>query len=199
VLAPSSSTILPPGSPCSSSLVCWRCRSRLSSCCCWRSAASWEVAPFRQCSVSRMFISLAEVASELSYGSIFRMNFIASCSGLVACLHELVELRLRFSGQATGRRVPPRFQLFGFNVPDVASNDEDSFVSTHVSRRPPPPASRPEGRTGRHEDGGRTRSARPCWCQVVRTYRNGARVLLGSGCNNFVFVRYFGVLLIEQY
>jgi hypothetical protein len=122
------------------------------------------VALFRQCSVSRMFISLAEVESELSCSSIFRMNFIASGSGLVVRLHELVELWLRSSGQATGRRVPPCFQLFGFNGPDVASNDEGSFVLVHTSRRPPPPASRPEGRTGRHEDSGRALSARPCWC-----------------------------------
>jgi hypothetical protein len=106
-----------------------------------------------------MFISLAEVESELGCDSIFRMNFIASCSGLVACLHELVELRLRFSGQAVECRVPPRFQLFGSNGLDVASNDEGSFVSAHALRRPPPPASRPEGRTGRHEVGGRTLSA----------------------------------------
>jgi hypothetical protein len=106
-----------------------------------------------------MFISLAEVESELSCGSIFRMNFIASCSGLMACLHELVKLRLCFSGQAAGRRVSPRFQLFGFNGPDVASNDEGSFVSAHTSRRPPPPASPPKGCTGRHEDGGRALSA----------------------------------------
>jgi hypothetical protein len=139
----------------------WRCRSHLPSCCCWRSTASWEVALFRQCSVSRIFISLAEVESELSCGSIFGMNFIASCSGLVARLHELVELRLRFSGQTAGRHVSPRFQLFGFNGPDVASNDEGSFVSEHTLRRPPPPASRPEGRTGHHEDGGRVLSARP--------------------------------------
>jgi hypothetical protein len=102
-----------------------------------------------------MFISLAEVESELSCGSIFRMNFIASCSGLMARLHELVELQLHFSGQATGRRVSPRFQLFGFNGPDIASNDEGPFVSAHTSRRPPPPASRSEGRTVHHEDGGR--------------------------------------------
>jgi hypothetical protein len=94
-----------------------------------------------------MFIILAEVESELGYGSIFRMNFIASCSGLVARLHELVELRLRFSGQAAERRMPPRFQLFGFNGPDVTSNDASSFVSAHASRRPPLPASHPEGRT----------------------------------------------------
>jgi hypothetical protein len=144
--------------------ILWRCRSHLPSCCCWRSTASWKVALFRQCSISRMFISLAEVESELSCGSIFHMNFIASCSGLVACLHELVELRLRFSGQAAGRRMSPRFQLFGSNGPDVASNDEGSFVSAHTSRRPPPLASHSEGHTRRHEDGGRALSAQPCWC-----------------------------------
>jgi hypothetical protein len=76
-----------------------------------------------------MFISLVEVESELGYGSIFRMNFIASCSGLMARLHELVELRLHFSGQAAWRRMPSCFQFFGFNGPDVASNDVGSFVS----------------------------------------------------------------------
>jgi hypothetical protein len=106
-----------------------------------------------------MFISLAEVESELSCGSIFRMNFIASGSGLMVRHHELVELWLRSSDQATGRRVPPCFQLFGFNGSDVASNNEGSFVLAHVSRRPSSPASRPEGRTGRHEDGGCALSA----------------------------------------
>jgi hypothetical protein len=109
-----------------------------------------------------MFISLAEVESELSCGSIFRMNFIASGSGLVVRHHELVDLWLCSSGQATERRVSPCFQLFGFNGPDIASNDEGSLVLAHASRRPPSPASHPEGRTGRHEDGGCALSARPC-------------------------------------
>jgi hypothetical protein len=154
------------------------------------------VALFRQCSVSRMFISLGEVESELSCGSIFRMNFIASGSGLVVRHYELVELWLRSSGQATGRHVPPCFQLFGFNGPDVASNDEGSLVLAHAPRRPPPPASRPEGHTGRHEDGGRALSARPCWCRVVRTCRNGARTPLEGGCNNFCLCK---VLLSTTY
>jgi hypothetical protein len=41
--APLTSAISPPGSSCSlspSSPVGWRCRSHLSSCCCWRSSAS---------------------------------------------------------------------------------------------------------------------------------------------------------------
>jgi hypothetical protein len=154
------------------------------------------VALFGQCLVSRMFISLVEVESELSCGSIFCMNFIASCSGLVVRLHELVELWLRSSGQATERRVPPCFQLFGFNSPDITSNDEGSFVLAHVTRRPPPPASHPEGRTGRHEDGGRALSARPCWCRVVHTCRNGARTSLEGRCNNFCFCK---VLLSTTY
>jgi hypothetical protein len=36
------------------------------------------MALFRQCSVSRMFISLAEVESELSCGSIFRVSFTSA-------------------------------------------------------------------------------------------------------------------------
>jgi hypothetical protein len=36
------------------------------------------VALFRQCLVSRMFISLVEVESELSYGSIFRVSFTSA-------------------------------------------------------------------------------------------------------------------------
>jgi hypothetical protein len=80
---------------------------------------------------------LPEMESELSCGSIFRMNFIASCGGLVVCLHEQVELRLHLSGQAAGRHVLPRLHLFGFNGFDVASNDGGSFAMTHTSRRPP--------------------------------------------------------------
>jgi hypothetical protein len=133
----------------------------------------------------------------MSYGSIFCMNFIAYGRGLVVRLHELVELWLRSSGQATGRRMSLCFQLFGFNGPDVASNDEGSFVLAHELRRPPLPASRPEGRTGRHEDGGRALSARPCWCRVVHTCRNGARTPLEGGCNNFCF--FCKVLLSTTY
>jgi hypothetical protein len=73
--------------------------------------------------------------SEMSCGSIFLMNFTASCSGLVVCLHELVELRLRPSGQAAGRRALPCLHIFGFNSFDVASNDEDSFALAFASRR----------------------------------------------------------------
>jgi hypothetical protein len=46
-----------------------------SSCCCWRSATSRGVALFRKCSVSRMFISLAVVESELGYGFVLRMSW----------------------------------------------------------------------------------------------------------------------------
>jgi hypothetical protein len=56
---------------------------------------------------------------------------------LVVRLHELVHLRLCFSGQATGRRVLPRHHLFGFNGLDAASNVE----GPHASRRPSPLAS----------------------------------------------------------
>jgi hypothetical protein len=84
---------------------------------------------------------LSEVESELSCGSIFRMNFIASYRGVVVRLHELVELRLRPSSQAAGRRALPCLHLFGFNGFDVTSNDEGSFALTHASRRPPPLAS----------------------------------------------------------
>jgi hypothetical protein len=80
------------------------------------------------------------------------MNFIASCSGLVSFLpelhqhlvvriHELVQLRLHLSGQATERHALPCLYLFGFNGLDVTSNDEGSFVLTHTSRRPLPLAS----------------------------------------------------------
>jgi hypothetical protein len=79
--------------------------------------------------------NLPEMDNELSCGSIFRMNFTASFSGLVVRLHELVELQLRPSGQATGCRALLRLHLFGFNGFDVASNDEDSFALAHASRR----------------------------------------------------------------
>jgi hypothetical protein len=46
-----------------------------SSCCCWRSATSQGVELFLQCSVSRMFISLAVVESELGCGSVHRMSW----------------------------------------------------------------------------------------------------------------------------
>jgi hypothetical protein len=49
-------------------------------------------------------------------------------------LQELVELRLRLSGQATERRVLPRLHLFGFNGLNIASNDEGSFALTHAPR-----------------------------------------------------------------
>jgi hypothetical protein len=84
---------------------------------------------------------LPEMESELSYGCIFRMNLIASCSGLVVRLHELVEFRLQPSGQVARRRALPRLHLFGFNGFDVASNDEGSFALMHASRRPSPLAS----------------------------------------------------------
>jgi hypothetical protein len=102
----------------------------------------WGWRFFRQRLDERVLRSdLPEMKSELSCSSIFHMNFIASCSGLVVRLHELVELRLRLSGQAAGRRALPRLHLFGFNGFDVASNDEGSFALTHASRRPSPLAS----------------------------------------------------------
>jgi hypothetical protein len=86
-----------------------------SSYCCWRSATSRGVALFCQCSVSRMFISLAVVESELGYGLPPVLSFKdvhQPCGGekqaglrirppheLVACLHELVEPRPRRNGQ----------------------------------------------------------------------------------------------------
>jgi hypothetical protein len=60
---------------------------------------------------------------------------------LMVCLHELVQLRLRLSGQVAEHRELPHLHLFGFNGLDVASNDEGSFALTHASRRPPPLAS----------------------------------------------------------
>jgi hypothetical protein len=175
----SPSAISPPGSSCSSSPTShadWHYRSCPSSSCCWRSSASsfstspptpssrrpssptsarcsWGWRFFRQRSNERVLRSdLLEMESELSCGSIFHMNFIASCSGLVSSslnftstlvvrLHELVWLLLRLSGQATKRRVLPRLHLFSFDGLDVASNDEGSFGLTRASRRPPPLAS----------------------------------------------------------
>jgi hypothetical protein len=60
---------------------------------------------------------------------------------LVVRLHELVQLWLPLSGQATERRALPRLHLFGFDGLDVASNDEGSFTLMHASRRPMPLAS----------------------------------------------------------
>jgi hypothetical protein len=78
-----------------------------SSCYCWRSSTSRGVALFRQCSISRMFISLAVVESELGYDLSSVLSFKdvhQPCGGgkraglrlrppheLVARLHELVE------------------------------------------------------------------------------------------------------------
>jgi hypothetical protein len=91
---------------------------------------------FRQRLDERVLRSnLPKMDNELSCSSIFRMNFIASCSGLVVCLHELVELWLRPSGQAAGRRALSRLHLFGFSGFNVTSNDEDSFALVHASRR----------------------------------------------------------------
>ena len=86
-----------------------------SSYCCWRSATSRGVALFCQCSVSRMFISLAVVESELGYGLPPVLSFKdvhQPCGGgkraglrlcppheLVARLHELVEPRLHRNRQ----------------------------------------------------------------------------------------------------
>ena len=56
---------------------------------------------------------------------------------LVVRLHELVELRLRLSGQAAERRVLPRLHLFGFNGLDVASNEEGSSALMHTPRGAP--------------------------------------------------------------
>jgi hypothetical protein len=84
----------------------------------------WGWRFFRQCPDERVLRNdLPEMESELSYDSIFRMNFIASGSGLAVRLHELVELRLRLIGQAAGRRALPRLHLFGFNGFGIASND----------------------------------------------------------------------------
>jgi hypothetical protein len=57
---------------------------------------------------------------------------------LMVRLHELVELRLRLSGQATECRVLPHLHLFGFNGLDVASNEEGSFTLIHAPRGLPP-------------------------------------------------------------
>jgi hypothetical protein len=54
-----------------------------------------SLAPGRKGVVRR---SSREMEGEQSCGSIFHVNFIASCSGLVVRLHELVELRLHLSG-----------------------------------------------------------------------------------------------------
>jgi hypothetical protein len=94
---------------------------------------------FRQRPDKRVLCSdLSEMKSELSCGSIFRMNFITSHSGLVVRLHELVKLWLHLSGQAAERHALSRLHLFGFNGLDVTSNDEGSFALTHASRRPSP-------------------------------------------------------------
>jgi hypothetical protein len=52
----------------------------ISSCCYWRSSAS----NFSTSDERVLSGDLPEMESELSCGSIFRMNFIASCSGLVS-------------------------------------------------------------------------------------------------------------------
>ena len=81
-----------------------------------------------------------------------------------------------------------------------------------MERWSPPLASRSEQRGRRHwrtvgaevvasagEPLGASYPRDPTGVEVVHTCRHKARVPLEGGCNNFVFVRYFLVLLIEQY
>jgi hypothetical protein len=191
--------ISPPESLCSSSLAGWRCRSRLSSCCCWRGLASnlntlRSASSFRQpssptserCPWGRRSFPLLppafggkDVHQPREGGQRAKSRLHLSCPpqllgvGSEPCCGS-ISLALMDS-------VSPPMVTVSWLLRTLPGGSYKTSYAMEMAA----------ARFQRGGDGGRVLLARPYWCRVGHTCRHKVGPHLKADVITFVFVRYF--------